>query len=164
MNNNLYAPPKAPVADLLPGSSERPVQVRLAAFLLWISFGIGAVNTDLLQWQHLKTLSSLGFTMLIQSVVLFIFSWITYKVWCGRNWARFTFLVLIIGGLPFFLPQLPAIFAQSWVSGSIGVAQTFMQLGAVYLVFFSLGRTWFKRLDAELNTVFKADVPEGRSP
>jgi hypothetical protein len=38
-----------------------------------------------------------------------------------------------------------------------------MQLGAVYLVFFSLGRTWFTRSATEPNNSLKSDAAKPRA-
>src|SRR5688572_3939693 len=147
MNHNPYTPPRAPVSDAAEVSqpAQKPKQVSMAAQMLWATLGLGVINTAL-QWEYLTAVFSVEMLVAIQLVTLGIVAWLTIKISAGRNWARITYLVLTILGLPAILLQLPATFARAPVSGLIGGLQLALQLYALYLIFFEPGRRWFRRI------------------
>ena len=132
------------VDELSNAPAERPAQVSTAVALIWVSLGLGVVNS-VLDWRHLTSRSSMSYVLTVQLVTLAIFALLIYKTSCGRNWARLTFLILGVVGVPFFLYQLPAAFERAPISASVGVVQLLLQVGALYLVFSAPGRYWFRR-------------------
>ena len=146
MNHNPYTPPQAPVSDAAEVSqpAQKPKQVSMAAQMLWATLALGVINTAL-QWKYLMAVFSVEMLVVTQLLTLGIAAWLTIKISAGRNWARITYLVLTIVGLPAILLQLPATFARAPVSGLVGGVQLVLQLYALYLIFFEPGRRWFRR-------------------
>lgn len=144
MNENPYAPPQAPVADAALPPMDKPEQVSRAVMLFWISLGLGVISTAF-QWEYLTSLAGVGFALYVQAFTVAIYSWLIYKISRGRNWARITFLVLLLIGIIPFLSQLPLLFARSPAAGVIAFGQSALQIWALYLVFSEPGRRWFRR-------------------
>lgn len=147
MDHNPYTPPAAPVADasepLRP--VERPRQVDRAVRLLWIVLALGVVNSAL-QWRVLAASpASLATILLVQALGIGIAAWLTIKISGGRNWARITYLVMAVIGLPMIVLSLPATFNVSPISGVVTLVQIGLQITALYLVFSEPGREWFRR-------------------
>jgi hypothetical protein len=153
MNPNPYAPPAAPVADTFEntGLASKPSQIELATRMLWITLGLGVINSAL-EWNSLISTSPVAVVLSIQVLTFGILAWITVKIGRGRNWARILYLVTSLAGLKIILIQLPALFARSALVGSIGTVQVLLQLASLYLVFSEPGRRWFKHVSSETET------------
>jgi hypothetical protein len=62
----------------------------------------------------------------------------------GRNWARITYLVLYLVGLPFFVLSLLATWRYSLIAAGSGLVQTLLQTVALVLLFLRPSREWFR--------------------
>lgn len=149
MNDNRYAPPKAPVADYsAPVAEQREIglpALRFATRLLWGSLTLALLITAF-QWNYLtanapmsRVLPFLGFTY---AILMFL----TYNVGRGKNWARIVILIFVVLGLP-ALAELPATFGRAPVIASVYVVQTVIQLSALAIVFFSSARHAFRKCE-----------------
>ena len=146
MTQNPYAPPRAHVADAqeVEGPGVRPIQVARAVQMLWITLGLGVINTAL-QWQFLTASIPVEIALLTQLFTFGLLAWFTVKISAGRNWARITFLVMSLIGVPAILIHMPATFVRAPAAGIIGTIQFLLQCYAIYLIFSEPGRRWFRR-------------------
>ena len=92
--------------------------------------------------------SSVGFAMFITFVVLAIMWFFIYMIGKGRNWARITFLVLFIIGIPFAIMPLLQSLAANPISGFLGLAQTVIQIVALVFLFQKASTDWFRQMKA----------------
>jgi len=127
-----------------PPPARPPAQVAAAAWMLWLTLALGAINAAL-EWGYLTSTTSVGLVFATQVVTFGILAWLTIKITRGRNWARITYLVLLLAGLPVAFLQFPTIFSRSIVAGAISVMQVVLQVASLYLVFSDPGRRWFRR-------------------
>ena len=125
------------------GPCERPIQVTRAVILLWVSLGFG-LAIGALDWQHLASIQSPGFTIYIAVFGLAIMALLIYKISLGRNWARITVLVLMVFGALPYVSDLADMFRSSMFVGFLSLAQLGLQLFALYLIFTNPGKTWFR--------------------
>ena len=141
---NPYAPPKAPVSDVLPETVERPPDVTLAVRLLWISLGVGVfglfVDPDV-KGGVLVVAIAMGL------VGCGIGAWINFKIASGRNWARIIYLIMAI-----VVYALTAATWKSTVAPTRGLVSTvFNVVGAaldvwiLYLLFKRSSSAWFRQ-------------------
>lgn len=124
-------------------SVEKPVEVSRAVNCLWASLALGSVKA-LVDMQHLSSQAAPAFTNVILVSVIAISTLLIYKTGQGKNWARITYLVLmVLGSLP-SVPLLMAEFGRSPVLGAFGIIQVGLQIFALWLLFTSPGKAWFK--------------------
>jgi hypothetical protein len=165
MDTNPYQPPSAPVKDVARqrAVSERPDQVWTAVVLLWLSIVVGLVLAAI-QWKYITSVSSPSVVVLVQIAGLAFFGWLYFKIWHGRNWARIVQLVLTVIGLPFSLMQFPELYQRTPTGALITGVQLFMKLSALYLIFISPGRIWFKYVEVMPNQPLNAIAPKDGAP
>lgn len=132
----------------------RPDSVWRAVVLLGISVGaVGPIRAMLRASQTAAELQQLDapsgvvaiIAVLTMLTVLAILALGIHKLWQGRNWARVTFLVLFILGLPFALPTLLQQFEASIFSGFFGVLQLGLQGVALVMLYLPESNAWFFR-------------------
>jgi hypothetical protein len=145
MEQNPYAPPQAPVAEAEPARpAVKPSQVVLAVRLLWGMLALGLMNSAV-QWPKLVEATPAEMIVAIQLVTFAIVGWLTIKISSGRNWARITYLVLFLIGLPGFFLQMPAVLAYSMLAAVLSFVQLAAQGLALVLVFRKPGSDWYRR-------------------
>jgi hypothetical protein len=122
-----------------------PEKVGTAVKLLYATLGIGVLRSIMEASRHAQK-ASLGFVIFVSVFVLGITCLFIYKIGRGRNWARITFLVLFIIGLPFSILPLLKSLAANPVSGLLGIAQIAIQLIALVFLFQKTSSYWFKEM------------------
>jgi hypothetical protein len=128
---------------------EKPTEVRTAIKLLYISLGIGIVSSILSFPRAGSTFSALFILVFTDALLIFIIIQISK----GRNWARITFLVLCLLGLPLTVLILLQEFMTDSVMAGIIVIQTTLQFIVVLLLFRKDSTRWFmakKNLDNDI--------------
>ena len=135
---NPYAPPKAELADpedVESSESGTPIHVKRAVWLLAGSLALGAIKTSL---------APVHGSLWVVVATIAIVAGLTAAISRGVNWARVTFLVLFLLGLPgmFFIREL--LLRESRVSLVILAAQTVFQLTAAALLFLPASTAWFR--------------------
>lgn len=145
-------PPPPPIRGLSPENAteltkptQKPPKIKHAVLMLWISLGLGVVRSV---WEipAQSAQSSLGFVVFVMA---FTFVFIGFFIWMidkGKNWARITFLVLFILGVPLSILPLLQSLAYAPISGLIGIAQVVLQTIAVIFLFLKDSSAWFKLL------------------
>lgn len=132
-------PPPPPLTS----NTQKPQRIKNAVLMLWISLGLGVVRSA---WEipAQADKSTLGFVI---SVMVFTLLFMGFFIWMidrGKNWARITFLVLFILGVPLSILPLLQSLAYAPISGLIGVAQVVLQTIAVVFIFLKDSSAWFK--------------------
>ena len=82
--------------------------------------------------------------MTVVSVIWLFTAYLVAMVEKGRNWARITYLVLFLLGLPFLVMSYWANWRMAPIAALSGTTQTLLQAVAVVLVFVPASRRWFR--------------------
>ena len=123
---------------------EKPSQVVQATVILWVSLGIRIV-TSLLNWETRMFIASTGVGFFFFVGTFTLMALIIYNISMGRNWARITFLVLLVSGAALYFPSLIIMFGHSPLIGSLSVLATIFEFVALFLIFATSGAEWFRR-------------------
>jgi len=125
---------------------ERPPKVGTAVKLLYASaIGIGIIRS-IIEWSRHTESGPVSFILYITFFVLGFMWFLIYMIGKGKNWARITFLVLFIAGVPFsILPMIQSLTHEP-ISGILGLVQFVMQVLAMVLLFQSASSSWFKAM------------------
>jgi len=182
----LAQPPPVPVAapatrpipppllkHQLPQAIEKPKKVGIAVKLVYATLAVGAMRSIWeipararqfeTSWETspLSSQSLIGFSILVMLLTLLFLGYLVFMIDKGRNWARITFLVLLIIGIPFSIIPLLLSFAYSPISGILSVAQVVAQTTAVILLFQKESSRWFLSAGA---TKFRSGSPDFYEP
>jgi hypothetical protein len=126
-------------------AAQKPQPVVTAVNLLWASLAVGLVKM-LMDFSNLSAVAPAAFTNFILIFTFALIGFLIFKISAGRNWARFTFLVMfIIGTLP-ILPIVMGEFSRSAVVGALSLAQIGLQVYALLLLFTRPGSSWFRKV------------------
>lgn len=120
----------------------KPRQVKLAVGLLWLAVLLGGAYVYVLIDQ-IPAAASVGAVVCGQVTLLTVVALGIAFVASGRNWARIAMLVyttLSVLGLA-FVPDL----STRAVDYGLKVAGALLYVVAMYLVFLTPGRLWFRR-------------------
>jgi hypothetical protein len=151
MSNNPYAPPSAPVDDVvaLQASMTRPRQIVLAVQLAVLGYVLGLVVL-LLSWSYYTSIQSATMLIVSQALSLVVFVWLYAKIYAGRNWARITLLVFTLLGFLGLLSEttVKLIMAGPAVAKVQMVVGLGLNLTILWLLFLSPGREWFRKSGA----------------
>ena len=126
----------------------RPDKVSTAVTLLWVTIAIGIVGSIMEFPSSLEVATAqgfgLGFIIFTTFFTLAILAFFIFMIGKGKNWARITFLVLFIIGIPFAVFPLFQSLLTSPISGILGIGQTILQIIALVLLFQKPSSDWFK--------------------
>ena len=86
----------------------------------------------------------LGFVLFVGFATLAVLLFFTTMIGKRRNWARITFLVLFIIGVPFSILPLLQSLAKTPISGILGIAQAVLQVVALVFLFQGISSEWFR--------------------
>ena len=143
MSDNLYAPPKARIADVPLPPIGRPRAVRIAATLLWISFVIGFPSLYLTTMRDPDPVG-LGF-FLVVAVLVTLTAVLNVFIYRGRNWARIGALVLALLDLAMSFVDDPNPVRAGALEQALSVLDLLLTWSAIALVFLRPGALWFRR-------------------
>ena len=124
--------------------SERPRTVTIAVNLLWASIVIGFVKIPL-DLPALAAMPSPGLMWTVIALVLAFFCLLIWKISLGRNWARITYLGFFLIGLIPAVPTLMGELGRSPVLAVLSIVQFIMQGYAIFLLFMTPGKAWFRK-------------------
>jgi hypothetical protein len=133
--------PESPTELAAP--TPKPQKIKTAVLMLWVSLGLGLVRSAWeipAQAEH----SSVGFVVFVLAFTLLFTGFFIWMIDRGKNWARITFLVLFILGVPLSILPLLQSLAYAPISGLLGIAQVILQTIAVIFLFVKQSSTWFK--------------------
>lgn len=134
----------------------KPSNVKIAVKLVYYSLGIGVLRAIIeapgILAQNIALRNAfaggdhavISFLVVTYLVAFGMVWFLAYMCGRGRNWARITFLVLFITGLPFSISPLLQSLSAYPFSGLLGIGQTVMQLVTVVCLFQKSSSEWFK--------------------
>lgn len=139
---------------LIAQPANRPEKVGTAVKLLYITLGIGVLRSIMEASMHAQMVSP-TFVMFITFFVLGIMWLFIYMIGRGRNWARITFLVLFIIGIPFSVLPLLRSLAVNPISGLLGIGLMVIQIVALVFLFQRASSDWFREMKAKTGRLLK---------
>ena len=122
---------------------ERPKKVQNAVTILYVTLGIGIVRT-VMDASVNAELAGVGFLIVVTLVTFAFLVFLIAMIGRGRTWARITFLVLLLLGLPLSILPLIRYFTISPISSVLGLAQEILQIVAIVFLFQQDASAWFK--------------------
>jgi hypothetical protein len=148
MTDNPYAPPKATVADVSPEGEARirPREIALVLKLAAAGYVFGLVAIAL-SWDYYSKLMTPAGLVVNQVFSLALAAWFYYKIYMGRNWARWVLLVSSVLGsiLVFSRIFLEIVYSAPPLAKFSMVVGLVINLSILWLLFVSPGREWFTR-------------------
>jgi hypothetical protein len=156
MSDNRYAAPASMVADPEePAIVGRPRNVVIGVYLLWIELALGipgmfsqilSPSSEIPDGQIRSVYFVVMTLIMVGSVALY--SWLNWKCWKGRHWARVVHLVFLGFGLVVIFWALPATLAASTLLGVVYIVQTILNIAGVALLFSRPANAWYQGLRA----------------
>ena len=122
-----------------------PRNVARVEQLMYVSVGLGILLAAL-RYDEAVAHAGMAFVLIVQGCVfgLFVFViWLTARR--HANWARWVLLVLFLGGLIVYIPDLARVLRVNPLAAALSVLQYFLQGAALYLVFTGDAKVWFER-------------------
>jgi hypothetical protein len=152
LNNSPLSRPDAGVGsgDAHQLSRRPPPQVVMAIQLAALNYGLGLVSI-IVFWGYFSTLQSPGSLIWNQLVLLAVFTWLYYKIYAGRNWARITLLLFFALSAILTTNRVIADRFMELISPAPTLLKVHMMiwpaigLVVLWLLFVSPGRHWFGR-------------------
>ena len=146
MTDLRYAPPIAPVADvdasrLTPQSVRRACQLLVASTLLGFAGVTGPFELPTFARPWLVLLGALLVVIAMTGVIF----WLILKAYRGRNWARWTTLLLLAPSWALGAMEFPGELVQAPVSAVVGVTTSALDIFACWLLFFGAGASSYFR-------------------
>ncbi len=149
MNNDLYAPPRAAVADVTPGPlMARPWQVTLAVNLAWVCLLLPLpgvydmlmfeIPADIREPLFVKFLLTACALLIALYIVLFV------SMARGYRWARIVYSVLTLWGMVDTYRSISDSFARAWYFGVLDIGEIVFGAAALWLLFTSAANAWFR--------------------
>ncbi len=123
---------------------EQPSKVGTAVTLLYATLGIGIIRS-IIESSRYAEASSVGYVIYIMFSVFGLMWFLFYMIGKGRNWARITFLILFILGVPSSIFIIQSL-THNPISGILGIAQVVMQSVALVFLFQGGSSVWFKAM------------------
>ncbi len=126
----------------------RPDKVSTALTLLWISLAIGVLNS-IINFSNSVDLAQgygSGFVIFVTLFTLAFIAFFIYMIGEGKNWARITFLVLFILGIPFSVLPAIRLLITNPISGMFSVGISILQLIAIIFLFQKTSSDWFNSM------------------
>ncbi len=128
--------------------SKKPKQVTTAVNLLWIIMGLGVISSIFTFSSSLEiaNVSGLGLRWLIFTLYFtyLLLAFLIWKIGQGRNWARITYLILFVIGVPFTLYNYLTSEVSLFLIIS-GLAGIIVQIVVLTLLFQKPSSEWFKK-------------------
>ena len=124
-------------------TDSRPKVITTAIRILTLSIAIGLLMSLVRVAQQVSG-APLIWAILIVLAFFGVFLFLVSRIWAGRNWARIVFLILVLIGLPFAIPNYIAELRKNVLSGSVSMLIVILQLLGTYLLFTKNSNTWFR--------------------
>ncbi len=140
MTDLRYAPPAATVADIravlpAPPSVRRACQLFVAATLLGL---VGLIELPSLPFYARSWIFVMG-ALVLMGVFVSLTLWLILKIYQGRNWARWTVLVLVAPSWVVGAVQFSEQIRQAPIQATSGIVITALELAAYGFLFFGNG-------------------------
>ena len=123
----------------------QPSKVATAVKLLYATLGIGMIRSIIESSRHAEA-SSVALFLFGTLFSLVTIAFFIYMISKGKNWARITFLVLCILGIPLAISPMIQSLSHNLFSGVLGILQVIMQIIGLVLLFHGSSSKWFKAM------------------
>jgi len=141
-----YSPPTAEVQDAVEVPRTRPKSIQRAVACIWVSAALATI-VGVLQFAGLIPTPNAAVSAATAAVSVGISALVAVKVGQGRNWARWSFVVLyVFGSLVSMLAFVvaPQVFMAISVLGKVSaVSQLALQTAALVFMFTPTSQQWF---------------------
>jgi hypothetical protein len=122
----------------------KPKAVAIAVLILWLALAIGLISLVVRLSQTAQPVSS-GLLYSILAIAFAVMAFFVYKISQGRNWARITYLVLMLLGMFRTVPSLVSAIDRAPGAGALSAIVVVAQLVAIALLFTGSSNAWFRR-------------------
>jgi hypothetical protein len=121
---------------------EKPAKVAHAIKMLYLVVGIGVIRTMITVIRHFDVRSPY-FLIVTKSLLYAISLFLIYQIGKGRNWARWSMVVLFVISIPMYiLPNFDALFHNP-IHSLLGVVSLGLYIVALVFLFQQSSSEWF---------------------
>jgi hypothetical protein len=119
----------------------KPSQVNIAVILLYASLAVAFIILML-------DFGSVPFEVFYVSLLLMVFTFAILiffitKISAGKNWARISFLIVVLIGITFYTPFIFQLFTTNVITAILTTVQNLMQLIAMIFLYQKPSNTWY---------------------
>ena len=126
-------------------SEDCPIEIVNSIKILVVNYLIGFLLTAFYWNDFLKLHGSIGSLLVNQFLSTIFISWIFYKIYKGKNWARVTWLVFVVFGTLFIFNSTFNSHLTPTGSTIHTVISTILNIVTFYIIFISPSRFWFSK-------------------
>jgi hypothetical protein len=149
MNNDLYAPPRAVVADVISGPlMARPWQVTLAVYLAGVCLLLplpGVFDAFMLQTPaELREPLLWGFLLALFALLIALYIVLFVSMARGYRWARIVYSALTLWGLVDTYRSISDTLARAWYFVVLDIGESVVGAATLWLLFTSAANAWFR--------------------
>jgi hypothetical protein len=122
--------------------SERPPKVSLAVKFFYVIVGLGIIRAAMTIIRHADVRSP--YSLVITKLIIYAGSlYLIYQLSKGRNWARWSMVVIFIISIPLTILPAFASFSHSPVHTSLGFVQLALYIIGLVFLFHRSSSSWF---------------------
>lgn len=146
LNVDREVEPKVEVEIPMEKMTVRPRSIVVAVYSIGVSTVIGLVSLFLSFANQQSGMNGLSKLLIFFVIPVYAFTiFMVYKIYEGKNWARFFFLIGCILALVAMPNYIKNEFTQSIFLGVLFVLQWVLNLYSLFLLYSKSGGEWFKR-------------------
>jgi hypothetical protein len=124
--------------------SQRPAQIGLAVWMLYLAIGIAAFRVAIVAQRHMDVRSP-DFLIRTTAVVAAICLFLIFRISKGSNWARWFLLAIFLLSIPLKFLAVIETFTTYPVQGGLDAAQFALALIGLGLLFHPNASKWFAK-------------------
>ena len=122
--------------------SERPPKVSLAVKFFYVIVGIGVIRAAMTVIRHVDVRSP--YHLIITKLIIYAGSlYLIYQLGRGRNWARWSMVVIFVISIPLTILPGFAAFSHNPVHASLGFVQLGLYIIGLVFLFHRSSSSWF---------------------
>jgi hypothetical protein len=122
--------------------SERPPKVSLAVKFFYVIVGIGIIRATMTIIRHADVRSP--YFLIFTKLIIYAGSlYVIYQLHKGRNWARWSMVVIFIIAIPLTILPAFASLSHNPVDALLGFIQTALYIIGLVFVFHRSSSSWF---------------------
>jgi hypothetical protein len=125
-------------------AASKPKAVGIAVLILWLALVVGLV-TSVASLSHTALPVSSTLVYSILAITFAVSALFVYKISLGRNWARITYLILMLLGMFKTVPSLISAIGHAPFAGALSAVVVVGQLVAMGLLFTGSSNGWFEQ-------------------
>jgi len=122
--------------------SERPPKVVLAVKFFYVVVGLGIIRAAMTVIRHADVRSP-NFLILTKLIIYIGSFYLIYQISKGRNWARWSMVVIFIIAIPLTILPAFASFSHNPVHTLLGLIQIVLYIIGMAFLFHGSSSSWF---------------------